>query len=223
MSNKMFFLAALLFSLSASLALAQSSGTIRGVVSDNTGAVIPGASILVKNLDTGVESKAATNQVGLYTVPALNPGRYSVTCASQGFAPKVFPNLRLEVSQTSRVDCKLALGNVVETIEVTAAAQLLQSEKTEVGQVIDGKRIVEMPLNGRNYIQLARFTAGVLPSRQFGKGTRQDGEQGGEGGFLAVGMHAALGRFGRRVQDRHQQYFGRIRLPYGRQGDCVDA
>jgi hypothetical protein len=180
-----------LFVFGAILAFPQSSGTIQGVVTDNSGAVIPGASVVVKNPDTGIEIKAVTNQVGFYTVPALNPGRYTVSCSSQGFAPKEYPGLRLEVQQTLRVDCSLRIGNVVETIEVSAAAQLLQSEKTEVGQVIDGKRIVEMPLNGRNYLQLARFTAGVLPSRQFGKGTRQDGEQGGEGGFLAVGMHAA--------------------------------
>ncbi|MEZ5356828.1 MAG: carboxypeptidase-like regulatory domain-containing protein [Bryobacteraceae bacterium] len=178
--------------LIASAALwAQSSGTIQGVVGDNSGAVIPNATVTVKNLDTGVENRAVTNAVGFYTVPALNPGRYSVTCASQGFAPKEYPGLRLEVQQTARIDCQLNIGTVAETVEVSAAAQLIQSEKTEVGQVIDSKRIVEMPLNGRNYLQLARFTVGVLPSRQFGKGTRQDGENGGEGGFLAVGMHAA--------------------------------
>ncbi|MBI1896368.1 MAG: TonB-dependent receptor [Acidobacteria bacterium] len=182
---------AIVFAFVISLAYPQSSGTIQGVVTDNSGAVIPGASVRVVNPDTGVEVNATTNQVGFYTVPALNPGRYSLTCSAAGFAPKEYPSLRLEVQQTARVDCTLNIGRVVETVEVSAAAQLLQSEKTEVGQVIDGKRIVEMPLNGRNYLQLARFAVGVLPSRQFGKGTRQDGEQGGEGGFLAVGMHAA--------------------------------
>jgi hypothetical protein len=175
----------------ASALFAQTGGTIQGVVADNSGAVIPGATVTVRNVDTGVESRRTTNAVGFYAVPALNPGRYTVTCAAQGFATKEYPGLRLEVNQTSRLDCSLNLGTVTETIEVSAAAQLIQSEKTEVGQVIDSKQILEMPLNGRNYLQLARFTAGVLPSRQLGKGTRQDGEQGGEGGFLAVGMHAA--------------------------------
>ncbi|MEP7361738.1 MAG: TonB-dependent receptor [Acidobacteriota bacterium] len=170
---------------------AQSSGTIQGVVTDKSGAVIPGAQITARNTETGVSGSSTANGVGFYTIPALNPGIYTVTCTSQGFAPKAFPGLRLEVQQTARIDCQLNLGAVAETIEVSAAAQMLQSEKTEVGQVIDSKRIVEMPLNGRNYLQLARFTVGVLPSRQFGKGTRQDGENGGEGGFLAVGMHAA--------------------------------
>lgn len=186
-----FLQSALLLSLSAVLAFAQSTGTIQGVVTDRTGAVIPGASVSVRNIDTGVEINSTTNASGFYTVPALNPGRYAVVCSAQGFAGKEYPNVRLEVQQTSRLDFTLTIGNVVESVEVSASAQLIQTEKTEVGQVIDGKQIVEMPLNGRNYLQLARFTVGVLPSRQFGKGTRQDGEQGGEGGFLAVGMHAA--------------------------------
>jgi hypothetical protein len=175
----------------SALLLGQSAGTIQGVVTDSTGAVIPGASVAIRNLETGIESHSVTNSAGFYTIPALNPGRYAASCSAQGFATKEFPSLRLEVQQTVRLDCALNVGNIVESVEVSASAQMIQTERTEVGQVIDGKRVVEMPLNGRNYLQLARFTVGVLPSRQFGKGTRQDGEQGGEGGFLAVGMHAA--------------------------------
>ncbi|MEX2260413.1 MAG: carboxypeptidase regulatory-like domain-containing protein [Bryobacteraceae bacterium] len=169
----------------------QSAGTIQGVVSDNTGAVIPGARVAVTNVETGAQSKATANAVGFYTVPALNPGIYTVACESEGLAPSEHPNLRLEVAQTMRVDFRLNLGTVTEVVEVSAAAVLLQSEKTDVGQVIDSKRILEMPLNGRNYLQLAQFAVGVLPSRDLGKGTRHDGEQGGEGGFRAMGMHAA--------------------------------
>ena len=90
-----------------------------------------------------------------------------------------------------RMDFELSVGSVAEVVEVSAAAQLIQSERTEVGQVIDSKRILEMPLNGRNYLELAKFATGVLPSRELGKGTRHDGEAGGEGGVLAVGTHAA--------------------------------
>lgn len=173
------------------VAFAQSTGTIQGVVTDNTGAVIPGAEVKVRNLDTGVEISSTTNDVGFYTVPALNPGPYTVTCSGAGLAPSERPDLRLEVAQTMRLDFELGLGTVTEVIEVSASAQLIQSERTEVGQVIDSKRILEMPLNGRNYLELAKFAVGVLPSRELGKGTRQDGAEGGEGGILAVGMHAA--------------------------------
>lgn len=177
--------------LALAAAFGQTSGTIQGVVTDDTGAVIPGADILVTNVETGVANSISSNEVGFYTVPGLNQGLYSVTCASEGFASKEFTQLRLEVQQTMRLDCELAVGSVTETVEVSAAAILIQSEKTEVGQVIDSKRILEMPLNGRNYLELAKFSVGVLPSREMGKGTRHDGVRGGEGGILAVGMHAA--------------------------------
>ena len=170
---------------------AQAQGSIQGVVTDNTGAVIPGASVTIINNDTGVERTTQSNQVGFYQVPALNPGPYTATATSDGFAPAEAAGLQVQVAQILRVDFTMNLGQVTEVIEVSAAAQLVQSEKTEVGQVIDSKRILEMPLNGRNYLELAKFATGVLPSRELGKGTRQDGERGGEGGILAMGMHAA--------------------------------
>ena len=165
----------------------QSQGTIQGVVSDNSGAVIPGAQVNVTNLATGIESAVSTNEAGFYIVPGLNPGMYKVTATADGFAPQERPELRLEVGLAARADFNLNVGSVVEVVEVSAASQLLQTEQTDVGQVIDSKRILEMPLNGRNYLQLAQFTVGVLPSRALGKGTRQDGERGGEGGFRAIG------------------------------------
>ena len=175
----------------AAAMFAQTAGTIQGTVTDNSGAVIPGASIVVGSLDTGAENITETNEVGFYTVPALNPGLYTVICSADGFSSQEFGQVRLEVQQTMRLDCAMNLGTVTETVEVNAAAILIQSEKTEVGQVIDSKRILEMPLNGRNYLELAKFSVGVLPSREMGKGTRHDGVRGGEGGILAVGMHAA--------------------------------
>ncbi len=177
--------------LGACALMGQTSGTIQGIVTDDTGAVIPGASILVRSVETGVETNVSTNEVGFYLVPGLNQGLYAVTCSSDGFSTQEYPEVRLEVQQTMRLDCAMSVGSLTETVEVNAAAILIQSEKTEVGQVIDSKRILEMPLNGRNYLELAKFSVGVLPSREMGKGTRHDGVRGGEGGILAVGMHAA--------------------------------
>lgn len=155
--------------------------TLQGVVTDNSNAVLANAEITVTNLDTGLAAKATTNEAGLYRVPALNPGRYSVEAKANGFAAARVNETRLEVGQTARLDISMKIGNVSETIEVTAQATLLNSETTDVGQVIDGKRIVEMPLNGRNYLQLAQLTAGVLPA---GNSRTSD-----EGGFLAFGQH----------------------------------
>ena len=164
-------------------AFAQVTGvaTLQGVVTDNSNAVLANAEVTVTNLDTGIVVKAMTNEAGLYRVPALNPGRYSVEAKVNGFAAARVNETRLEVGQTARLDLSLKIGNVSETVEVQAQATLLNSETTDVGQVIDGKRIVEMPLNGRNYLQLAQLTAGVLPA---GNSRTSD-----EGGFLAFGQH----------------------------------
>jgi hypothetical protein len=173
----------LLICLLCAVASAQVTGvaTLQGAVSDNSGAVVANAEVTVTNLETGVATKALTNEAGLYRVPALNPGRYSVETRASGFAPTRVNEVRLEVGQTARLDVSLKVGNVSETVEVTAQGTLLNSETTDVGQVIDGKRIVEMPLNGRNYLQLAQLTAGVLPA---GNSRTTD-----EGGFLAFGQH----------------------------------
>jgi Carboxypeptidase regulatory-like domain/TonB dependent receptor-like, beta-barrel len=164
-------------------ALAQVTGvaTLQGVVTDGSDAALANAEVTVTNLDTGVAFKATTNEAGLYRVPALNPGRYSVEAKANGFAAARVNETRLEVGQTARLDFSLKVGAVSETVEVTSQATLLNSETTDVGQVIDGKRIVEMPLNGRNYLQLAQLTAGVLPA---GNSRTTD-----EGGFLAFGQH----------------------------------
>lgn len=173
----------LLLSLLTISALAQVTGvaTLQGAVNDNAGAVVANAEVTVKNLDTGVTVKAVTNDAGLYRVAGLNPGRYSVEAKATGFSAARVNETRLEVGQTARLDLALKVGNVSETVEIAAQATLLNSETTDVGQVIDGKRIVEMPLNGRNYLQLAQLTAGVLPA---GNSRTSD-----EGGFLAFGQH----------------------------------
>ncbi|HZN11820.1 MAG TPA: TonB-dependent receptor, partial [Blastocatellia bacterium] len=155
--------------------------TVQGVVTDNSGAVVANAGVRVTNLETGVALTGVTNDAGLYRVSGLNPGRYSVAVTAAGFAPAQASELRLEVGQTARLDVSLRVGNLADVVEVAAQATLLNSETTDVGQVIDGKRIVEMPLNGRNYLQLAQLTAGVLPA---GNSRTSD-----EGGFLAFGQH----------------------------------
>ncbi len=186
-----FALAAVVF-LPAVNAFAQNTAAqITGRITDFTDAVIPGAVITVLDVDRKVERRVESNDVGYFRVPFLNPGGYDVLVEKDGFKPVVQRGITLEVAQVLRLDFVLELGVTTSRIEVTDAAALIQSETTEVGQVIDSKRILEMPLNGRNYLELATFAVGVLPSRELGKGTRHDGDAGGEGGILAVGMHAA--------------------------------
>ncbi|MCP5118532.1 MAG: carboxypeptidase regulatory-like domain-containing protein [bacterium] len=165
-------------------AWAQNSG-IQGVVTDQSGAVVMAAEITATNVATEVAYTAKTNEVGFYSVPFLSPGTYRVEAGAEGMASVIRENLKLDVQQIARVDFTLAVGAVTETIEVSAAAALLESEQATMGQVIQNKRIVEMPLNKRNYLELARLSVGILPGATVGAGTRPGRE---EAGFVGMGM-----------------------------------
>ena len=157
------------------------SATLTGVVTDSSEALVAGARISVVNLETGLRRDMLTNDAGAYTFTLLPVGRYRVDAVRDGFAPQSRPELKLDVDQSVRLDFKLRLGAVAETVEVTAAAALLDSETATVGQVISNKSIVEMPLNGRNYLSLATLTAGTSPD--------VGGRTQSEGGFAAGGAH----------------------------------
>jgi hypothetical protein len=167
--------------LLASALAAQDAG-IQGVVTDQSGALVAGAQITITNLDTGLHRVVESNEVGFYTAPRLPVGRYKVTTTKAGFGPSERPEIKLDVQQTARIDFVLKPGALAESIEVTAAAALLDSETSTVGQVIDNKRIAEMPLNGRNYLELARLAAGAGPAI--------GGRNADEGGFSASGQHS---------------------------------
>ncbi|HZO51113.1 MAG TPA: carboxypeptidase-like regulatory domain-containing protein, partial [Bryobacteraceae bacterium] len=171
---------ATLFSLSAAVLLGQVS-SIQGIVQDQSQGAIVGSQVVVTNIETGLRREKTTNETGLYTFPSLPVGRYKITASMQGFATSEVAELKLDVNQTARVDFQLKPGTVTESISVSAAAALLDSETATVGQVIDNKRIVELPLNGRNYLELARLSAGTTAAR----GSRPESE----GVFSAGGQH----------------------------------
>ncbi len=176
------------FALCATL-FAQNSG-IQGVVTDPAGASVPDVAVTVTNVETGVATTLRTNELGFYSAPFLPSGIYKIAAEKAGFSPVSRDNLTLNVDQIARVDFSLKIGTVAETIEVTAAAALLESETTSMGQVIDQKRVVEMPLNLRNYLELAKLSTGVLPARALSRGARTAGEDNSEGGFIALGQRA---------------------------------
>lgn len=173
-----------LCTVATTICFAQTSG-IQGVITDSTGGVIPAADVTVTNVATGVEYEAQSNETGLYSVPFLSPGTYSVTARTEGFAPSTRENLKLDVQQIARVDFTLSVGTVAEVVEVSAAAALLESEQAAMGQVIENQRIVEMPLNKRNYLELAQLSVGILPGATVGAGTRPGRN---EAGFVGMGM-----------------------------------
>ncbi len=147
------FLATSLFSQTAQ---------ITGRVTDATGAVIPGAAITVLNVATNVDRKLATNEGGYYNVPLLPPGEYRLTVEQQGFKTIVRSGLVLEVDQRAELNFTLEVGAVAEQIEVIAAAAQLNTVEASQGQVIENQRIVELPLNGRTYDDLALLSAGAV-------------------------------------------------------------
>ncbi|HLJ78672.1 MAG TPA: carboxypeptidase-like regulatory domain-containing protein [Acidobacteriaceae bacterium] len=136
-------------------------GTIVGHVTDPSGAVIPNAKITIRDLDTGVATSSATNSSGDYTVPALNPGRYSVSAEASGFSRAASSELTLEVQQTLRQDFKLAIGSQTQTVTVNASTQMLHTDDTTIGQVLDSHTIENLPIQGRDFTNLMVTNVGT--------------------------------------------------------------
>jgi len=146
-------------------ALAQvDTGTVSGTVADQTGAVIPGARVIVKNLNTNAQVALETNGSGLYTAPALRPGRYEVTVTKDGFKAQKSQPFDLRLQDRAEINFQLPVGATSAEVTVSAVAPLLESETSSLGQVMEQKTVTDLPLSGRNFIQLATLTAGTLPS-----------------------------------------------------------
>jgi len=153
-------LLALLFG--SALALAQqTSATLTGAITDASGAPVVGVVVRAVNLNTNAARETSTDVSGSYTIPFLPAGDYSVDASMKGFQTKKLDRLTLQVQQTARIDLQLQIGEVVESISVEAYAALLQTDNATVGGVIDSEKIVDLPLNGRNFIQLAQIMPGV--------------------------------------------------------------
>ena len=122
-------------------------GTITGEISDQGNAVVPNAIIVAKNADTGVESKTVASGTGNYTIPSLPSGRYVLTVEAPGFKKAVHSNIEVQVAQTARIDVKLQIGSVSDTVTVTTEAPMLKTESGEQATVIQTERINALPLN----------------------------------------------------------------------------
>ena len=139
----------------------QTTATVTGTVTDPTGALVPGVTITVTNLATNGVRETKSDETGSYTLPFLPAGEYSVTAGAPGFQTQKIDRVTLQVQQTARVDLQLRVGDVAETVNVEAFAVALQTDNATVGTVIDGTKIVDLPLNGRNFVQLAQLIPGV--------------------------------------------------------------
>ncbi len=147
--------------------------TVTGTVADATGAIVPAAQVSIRNTGTNVTLKAETNSAGIYYIPALPPGEYDVTAEKQGFRPARVAGLRLTVGLTATVNLTLEVGTVAEAVEVRATQVQLEAQSSGLGKVVEQRRVVELPLLGRNPLALAATAPGVIPS--YGqRGTGQD-------------------------------------------------
>ena len=138
-------------------------GTITGTVTDQSGAVVPGAKVTVKEVSTQAESTTVTNARGYYTIPYLAPGTYDVTAESKGFSTETISGVHLTVDLSTSIDLKLALGTVSQQVVVQEANAIqLETENSELGGSVSRQQILELPQLGRNAYNLAMMESGVL-------------------------------------------------------------
>src|SRR5947209_10243859 len=143
------------------LAAQTTTAELSGTVTDPTGAAVAKVKVTATNTGTGLVHDAVTDDSGGYLITQLPPGAYTLSAEATGFRKTVQSNLTLEVSQRAKVDLTLQLGQVSETVEVAAAAPLLESQSSALGNVVTERLIADLPLNGRNFVSLAIMTPGV--------------------------------------------------------------
>ena len=137
------------------------TAAITGVITDAKAGAVGDATVTARNVNTGIKIEAPTNYEGYYTFPRLNPGNYELTVRKSGFRAATRPAFKLDVGQVARVDVTLTVGDVSQTVTVMAEAPIVASETATVQQVVGAEKIVNMPLNGRNFTQLATLTPGA--------------------------------------------------------------
>jgi len=150
--------------LAATAAAQKDAGTIVGMVKDSTGAAVADANVFVVDVDRGGTFETTTNASGEYVAGPLKVGHYSITVQKEGFKKLVAGPVALNVQERLAVDVTLQLGARSETITVNANELQLETQTSDLGQVVDSRRATSLPLNGRNYAQLALLGAGVAPS-----------------------------------------------------------
>lgn len=162
---------------------------VLGTVTDKTGAVVASASITLVSKATGIQAKTTTDDNGNYTFSNVKLGAYTVTAEAPGFSKAQASDLTVNVGARQRVDLSLQVGAVAETVEVTGAAAILQTDSSDRGQVINSAQVVELPLNGRSYSDLALLSTGVRKSPSASSGTPR------EGSFNVNGLRSTYNNF----------------------------
>jgi hypothetical protein len=180
-------------------ARAQAVGAVTGVVTDDSGAVIPGVSVEATNAGTGLVRTAVTDADGRFDLPQLQPGRYNVKASLSGFRTVERQAVQVSVDDTTRVDFKMTVGGIEENVTVSGEAPLVETSHATMGITIDQQKVVELPLNGRNFTQLGTLIPGVLAPPSGLGGQTGDATPGGFGattaGFNVNGMRNQSNNF----------------------------
>jgi hypothetical protein len=165
-----------------------SAGAVLGTVSDPSGALIPGVTITVTNEGTNQSRQAISNESGSYRVEPLQAGFYTVSAELSGFKKELRTHINIDVDARVRMDFTLQVGQVSETVDVSAAAPLVQTDDSQVNAVMDQRKVVDLPLNGRNFSQLAYLTPGTFAPRPGSHLSYR-------GGFVAAGLAEKTNQF----------------------------
>jgi len=189
-----FLLAFFLFTAPAFAQL--DTGTIVGNVHDPSGAAVASASVTITSADTNAQYKVETDGNGDYVSPPLRVGAYSIRVEAPGFKSETKEKVTLQVQDRIRYDFSMVIGAVTDNVTVSAEdVQLIQSETSSLGQVVSSKQITELPLNGRDYVQLASLTTGVVRTNTGTNGNIGGSSTGGQNSFVANGARGTLNNF----------------------------
>ena len=171
------------------------TGVIAGSVRDSQGAGVASAMITFVEIDTNATTKMQADGTGDYASPPLRPGNYKVIASAPGFKTQTRSTITLKVQDRMRLDFDMAVGSVSETMEVTAEPPAIQTDTSSLGQVVMGTQITQLPLNGRDYIQLATLSTGVVRTSSGTNGNSGGSSTGGQNSFVANGTRGTLNNF----------------------------
>lgn len=204
MRNLIFNLALVLCTLP--LAAQQDMGVITGIVTDSSGGVIPQAIVTVINQETNERRDITTSPAGTFTIGPLRIGTYNLAVEKNGFKKRLWNGIELHAQDRVRADLQLEVGQISDTISVTAEAPVMQSETSSLAKVVEEHEVRELPLNGRNFQQLAWLTAGVSPDkrgRDIDSGFNSHGQAFTQNSFIVDGIDNNNNVMG--MQDRKMQ------------------
>jgi hypothetical protein len=202
MTTRLYALIAPLFIVAGSptAVSAQATGAICGLITDATGAVVPGVRVDAINTTTAQVRSTLTTSDGFYTIPLLSPATYQVKATLSGFRTAVRDACEVVINETVRADFTLEVGDVSDQIRVSDVIPLVETKNATLGVVIDEKNVIDLPLNGRNFTQLGTLMPGVVAppvalGGQNGNATAGGGIGNGTGGFNVNGMRNQSNNF----------------------------